>query len=135
MKTKMAVLTTVLSLAVVPASMAAPGSGKAGAPGQACKSPKSMKVKGKKPALQRTAPQGVHQGCRARPQGCACTGRARSGRYGSDRSRDRRLERVLGPWSAKPPLVGGFARPWSLADRARPELGRGTYVVQGFRRS
>ena len=55
MKTKIAVLTTVLSLAVVPASMAAPGSGKAGAPGQACKSPKSMKVKGKKPAAQRTA--------------------------------------------------------------------------------
>ena len=52
MKTKIAVLTTVLSLAVVPASMAAPGSGKAGAPGQACK---SMNLKGKKTAEQRSA--------------------------------------------------------------------------------
>ncbi len=51
MKTKVAVLTAVLSLALAPASLAGP-TGKAGAPGQACK---SLNVKGKKAAEQRAA--------------------------------------------------------------------------------
>ena len=52
MKTKIAVATAVLSLAIAPTAMAAPGSGKAGAPGQVCK---SLNVKGKKTAEQRAA--------------------------------------------------------------------------------
>jgi len=51
-KTKIAVLIAVLSLALAPTAMAAPGSGKAGAPGQVCK---SLNVKGKKTAEQREA--------------------------------------------------------------------------------
>jgi hypothetical protein len=50
MKTKVAVLTAVLSLALAPASLAAPSTGKAGAPGHSCK---SLNVKGKKTAAQR----------------------------------------------------------------------------------
>ena len=52
MKTKIAVLSAVLALAAAPASMAAKSTGKAGAPGQVCK---SLNVKGKKTAEQRTA--------------------------------------------------------------------------------
>lgn len=52
MKTRIAVATAMLSLAVAPAAMAAPGSGKAGAPGQVCK---SLNVKGKKTVDQRAA--------------------------------------------------------------------------------
>ena len=52
MNKKIAVATTMLALAVAPAATAAPGSGKAGAPGQVCK---SLNVKGKKTAEQRAA--------------------------------------------------------------------------------